>query len=802
MPPPRPAHFSTVQKSESSQFAPKPRADRVSFDRSYTTRSRVSRNSSRSSLRPRKSLATATAEQLKDRLQQYKMFAPRFTKGFSPAQGSPLLVLLEDEIRPPTAAAPSSASGSPGLETIESHAYSEDPIFNDNVFRIWLQEHPKATAEEVRVEINRRYYEKAEAERVARMAALREWQSQLADLQRQESFDRANANVEERNRLYVEQQQNKLAAMDPLVPHVPSVAKPLEKKEYERQKRAWDVFCGVNTNAATPQLQPAVHTVDGPMLLAAEGDALHAWIACKWKNHTHIHEMAALRIQCAYRCFAAKQKFSAKRFQREVETAVVLEREEKAAAAWELAIATNESKHLSKANVDMTYRVVDYWKSRLDAAVLLRRKIQSKSNRAREEVEIYAAMRIQTIYRGHRARKLLYALKHPEVVLLEQTVAHNEMATVVQSLVRRYLAKQDIKRRHVAATKIQHLYRQRLSERHLTQLRRSQKVVEMDEVAQYAARVLQRFMRGAVAKSHRRLLPHLATFKFLQATCRGYQARKVISRAKKRSLLRKVQTIQSAVRGFLAMQRVKSIQTRVASAVNEAIREDAARVVQVHCHALRARSLIAAIQSRVRAAITLQAAWRGLQTRRAIQQDRAAHREGVLALRRVEAAVTVQSFFRACIVRKSLRKQKSDSKRPLTAPVDVSSKEIAVDACDTIRRFYWNHIRVRNLRKVLAKAQHVVVRFLSRVPALYRMQKRRREVEEELLHAIQDASALVIQCAHRQHLARCHVRTARTERDAMHLRVREREAVRVVVDFLKLSVHKLKRDRRRQQQQR
>ncbi|XP_020629211.1 abnormal spindle-like microcephaly-associated protein homolog isoform X2 [Orbicella faveolata] len=296
-------------------------------------------------------------------------------------------------------------------------------------------------------------------------------------------------------------------------------------------------------------------------------------------------------------------------------------------------------------------------------SVLLTRSHVSQYQRIRS-----CAMRIQAHYRGYRARQSYNILK---------------AAVVLQSAVRGWKVRKDLKRLHFAAVLIQTSYRSHVAKTKYRSLRQAAMVLQLHyrslllarqersnfKHLKQAAIKIQSSFRGYQA---RKRVERLRATKKIQATYRGYLARKSYNISRK-CIVR----VQALARGYLARKHFHDLK----KATIMLQRRYRARVIgmrqYVHYHVQRGACIVAQAAGRSylcrkrylemkNAAIVLQQRYRAM-------HDSRRQRERFLALR--SAAIRLQACVRGWLDRKLARRLRAVRLIQATCKMQKARKE-------------------------------------------------------------------------------------------------------------------------------
>ena len=727
-------------------------------------------------------------DQLQQRLRTYKTFIPKFNRGVSPTVGSEsILRLFTSPQQSPSGAGAEAASitspnaaasvlgqlGGPGAD----HRVVPDPIFEDNIFRIWLSENPYASKEQVLAEIHRRTSEKLESERKARVSHMRQWQQELAELERQQELAAMLGAEEERQRLMEEKYKKELEAK--AAPKPPPRKTRMEIAEFDSQKAAWELFTKTTKELPMrPKSPPADYVLQ-----------VHRWVEEEWHDQTHRHEVAACKIQCAWRCVLAKKKLHDARLRRQRVTKAVLQSEESAMLAW--VVASSEQEQMSQSAVDSRFRALEFYKRQMKAKINLRRKAMRRAEDARSEVENYAATRIQAVWRGGYQRQLVREMLDPTIVANRDREIRRLAATAIQRIVRGTMARTRIATMKAATSIIQRAYREFRAGLQLSKLRRSHRQKELDGMRDFAARIIQRALLANLNKKYAKFAAFSVEIALVQRVCRSYCDRKrTLGKLVYEAKAAKAVVIQAAYRRCIAREEVRRRRAEAEAAKLSDARHLAALLVTKVFRIAGAKNKVRKLRRRRTAAIDIQRTWRGHRGRLQAKQQAERRNNSATGHRDGDAAVMIQAAYRGYAVRKQYRPLLKDTKRrkrllKLEQEDPELVRELGHDAAKCIQRCYRATIRWPKLRAFVDLAARRIVRFFRRQKALLEVKKRTALIEERLATDREDAAADCIQRAFRQYQARKVVESAREDRRRSQQVLRQQEAVDVLHRFFR-----------------
>ncbi|ORC87706.1 uncharacterized protein TM35_000201150 [Trypanosoma theileri] len=400
-------------------------------------------------------------------------------------------------------------------------------VFNDRhsvSFDLWRREHPTASAEEVRKGLRFWDMERAKYERLGRQGMLRQQQSELDELS---AYSRENEATISKS--VISREQKPVGKLIELTP------------EQLEQQALWEVFlsgerifkrnaCAVRAASATTGVSTVASKIINDY---SKSDELHEWVEYEWKNNTDRHEEAALRIQCAYRCHLAKVAASLRRYRRQLRFLESLREEEHAKRSWNTALrVVTEELHNVNSNFDTTWRSVNFVFSKFYATALKRRAQKKEEEERMREVQEYAALTIQRVYRGHCDRQEAKAVRYPGLILSRRQRRRQAAAIILQAAWRGHRARVLLHKQLKAVLVIQRLVRSSSARKQLRELR-AEKYEDVEySTQQFAARTIMRVLRKCVLRRREYMMerwPHVQT---IRRVARGYQARLALQRRK------------------------------------------------------------------------------------------------------------------------------------------------------------------------------------------------------------------------------------------------------------------------------
>ncbi|CCW65709.1 unnamed protein product [Phytomonas sp. EM1] len=281
-----------------------------------------------------------------------------------------------------------------------------------------------------------------------------------------------------------------------------------EKAEAHRQRSMWKRFIEDDPVSSKTKLLPMMEVGSselGASSLSIVKDyaadrSVTDWLRGRgWIHRTHLHEAAALLIQCVFRGYSARRKAQRLRVARFLAFKKTLKTEEETKRQWEVSLKIFEQ---GSSQVQSTRRLnaLLFFENKMSAIISMRRTRNAARAASEAEVVNFAATSIQRVYRGHRARRLVYGMRHPEwlaeVLLRRQTQA----ALRIQTVWRSHHVRSILRRRHKAAWVIQRAYRFHCARALLTRLRLKLKRKSVEDVRIFAIQIIVRFLKRCCSK--------------------------------------------------------------------------------------------------------------------------------------------------------------------------------------------------------------------------------------------------------------------------------------------------------------
>eukprot|EP00760_Papus_ankaliazontas_P031699 PhM_4_TR540/c0_g1_i2/m.32526 len=398
--------------------------------------------------------------------------------------------------------------------------------------------------------------------------------------------------------------------------------------------------------------------------------------------------------------------------------------------------------------LDTIRRCVDRWKDLVRHRRLLAEKRAKALEAITTETAMYAAARIQAVFRGKRDRIIAFHLKHPEIREAQRRAWLDKHATKIQGMCRMLRAKAYITRLRAAATKIQKNVRRFLSIYAVHDARLYWKNKQMAEARECAARILQRFCRRHFTKARCHRLKLLGSAWCLQAAGRGH------------------------LRGRLVVAKFAQFRMRAAVRIQtmfrcaQARRDFERRQLYIH-------EYVSSMQEHFEdSALRIQNLWRLHVARRRLQSAR--QRRFLEEEQRMQnaAAFVLQTALRVPVAR---RRKKN--------------RELGVDLLHAVFRGYYTRMSLMSER-----ASVKISRFMRRASCQMRLREARAVQREAYNSTVVLEAAETIQRSWRHHAARRNAKAALQRRVESICAVERDEAQVVLVGFLRII--RAKRERR------
>ncbi|EKF28669.1 hypothetical protein MOQ_007574 [Trypanosoma cruzi marinkellei] len=364
---------------------------------------------------------------------------------------------------------------------------------DDAAFYLWRREHSNASPDEVREELHFRDKERASEWRKFFASKKQQWK---ADLDVLSGNSRDDMSLQSTPAYPHEKEKTELSTE--------LLAEQLE------QGFLWGVFFNGETQAkhGTSAAVERVPTLATEIISDyRKSNELQEWMERKWRHHTHRHENAALRIQCAYRCHRARRFAARRRYARRVAFLEARRVEEESMHAWSTAlrVMTDELNNTGD-NFNSTWRSLNFVFSKLQAKALARRARKKAEMDSDCEVKEYAATTIQRVYRGYCGRQLARIIRFPEVFEQLRRNRFQAAAIMLQAAWRGCATRARIRRQTEAVLIIQRLVRSSAARSRLRRLRATKREEREQLTLQFAAKIVYQFLRGIVLCRRERIL--------------------------------------------------------------------------------------------------------------------------------------------------------------------------------------------------------------------------------------------------------------------------------------------------------
>ncbi len=394
-----------------------------------------------------------------------------------------------------------------------------------------------------------------------------------------------------------------------------------------------------------------------------------------WHASTDRHENAATCMQCAFRSFVARARAAERRRLRARAIQKVMQAEAALERAWVTATTVKDRAQALAAEMDRTIRVMEVFTQRFKAVLARRRQRKIREAEVYGEVAEYAATRIQALVRGFLARRRVAMVRYPDLAAAKRALVHDKAATRIQRIVRGRLARAYVARRMHAATRIQATYRRHLCLFRAGQARRQRRVYADAELADFAARTIQSFMRSLVVRRRRSLRKYRHQVLLMQSVGRAYAVRRAAAARFHLMVDEAATDIQRMFRGWYARNHyVSGLVTAHRSAMEQALQQHAACIVT---RAFRRAKIFGDKRSellRAVAATEIQRTVRGRIARRHYRAMKEGEQAALVAQMRDNAAVIIQSAWRGYVARKAYFAQTGRRVRPATRPSSAKPK--------------------------------------------------------------------------------------------------------------------------------
>ncbi|KAG8345529.1 IQ calmodulin binding motif [Trypanosoma vivax] len=542
-------------------------------------------------------------------------------------------------------------SGSDATNTKETSKTVPSSLYSDKYsasMELWLRENSNASAEEIRRE--QRFYdtERLKSELVGRTRTLANWHAALDSL----------VGILDKSSLH-----------GPLFSDesTPSKSTSLTKAAEQEQEALWKMFLAGEELEKTSE---APYTGRSNVIITdyKNSDTLHEWFEEKWRHHTHRHEEAALRIQCAYRCYRAKEVTMKRRYGREITFMELLRCEEEARHMWKNAVRLQyEEGGNADGNTDGPPRPVKNIYTQLCALVMKRRSRKEAEKQRKLELENYAAESIQRVYRGYRGRQWVKIMSNKGALMQLHLARINAAAFKLQAHWRGYISRVELCRKIAAAIKIQRLVRSFMAVRKLRNLRFMKRTNADRFTHKFAIQVVIRLLRRCVAWRREYMKDRWEQLFLIQRVGRGRVSRlhaENYLKCKRMAQLCAAIWVQRHFRGAQARALVRRQRVARAELYDEYRRLDAILVIQRAWR--RAKELLRRRRREIEEALKLE------RMRRKLKRARALARRKEAAVKRIEEWYRVVRYVQS--VRAERRKE--------------HERLLQLDGAERIIRFY------------------------------------------------------------------------------------------------------------------
>ena len=549
---------------------------------------------------------------------------------------------------------------------------------------------------------------------------------------------------------------------------------------------------GTTAAAASSSSPPRLSfAANANRIYASITDNVPLWIQKTRKLYTHVHEEAALKIQCAFRVFLARRVTRHRRDMRRELLHQVMLSEESVLIAWDVAVATGVSDARHAQHVDRTARVLTGFLKRVMANSLCRKMAAQRQRWERRKLEVYAATRLQAMWRGILCRKRHWLMMHPDEVKRGDMAKRTVAATRIQRVYRGHACRTRMTQRRRAALRVQCIVRRHLSRVKVGKVRRARRELDHFTLRHFSASVICRFARLVIARAQRLWRRKGLSLRPMYAVGRGYLTRRF--GMTQRRLERREQaaiTVQKYVRRYAAECRLQQKKELLEVNYRLALHHHAAVIMQRAArHFLNRRRNIRLVVE-ADAAITVQRAWRGHVGRQDAQRRRDANalEDGQQQEQtRRDAATLINAAARGFLSRKAYAALvRQPALEATTLRVQRDSAGDPAQVALVIQRWYRDWIRRPKLRDYLRRTVVRLTRFLRSLRHRKALWIRRQAVRVMLVNEERrDLSALLIQRALRGHAARNVAQYRRIARSRQFSEQRQREAAEVLQRFVR-----------------
>nr|CCC90560.1 unnamed protein product [Trypanosoma congolense IL3000] len=349
-----------------------------------------------------------------------------------------------------------------------------------------------------------------------------------------------------------------------------------------QQKILWEKFVA-GENKSVHQLRTERRFKEDQLSTRPASEVgLHSWVEQGRPGNTHRHEEAAVKIQCAYRCYCSRQKAAIKRYTRQLIFVECLQNEEMK-CTWESTLSVHEQPSHQSSTVSLLIPATKVISEKLAALALKRRSRKLRELERQRQIERYAATTIQRVYRGYRGRvwAKLMRLGDPEVILMEARLA--TYALLVQARWRGRQVRVELERKQAAAMVIQRIVRSKAA-RQLLRRKRRAKLREIEHFTrQYHIQIIIRFIQKCVARRKEYMSTRMNELLLIQRIGRGRNGRSILEKKHNRICAARLfvaSHLQRRYRGFRGRHTAQQAREHRHRQMEEMQRDDAARTIQ------------------------------------------------------------------------------------------------------------------------------------------------------------------------------------------------------------------------------
>lgn len=288
------------------------------------------------------------------------------------------------------------------------------------------------------------------------------------------------------------------------------------------------------------------------------------------------------------------------RYARRQSFLVSLAAEKEACRVWDVALQVQADASAAVASSsDGTMRALRFFLDKINAVVAKRRARKRAQQEQDAEIRNYAAVCVQRVYRGHRARVYVNDLRHPEIIAERQRVVEERTVVAIQTCWRRHREERRWRGLRRAACTMQRAFRCRKARQLLAERRRLHAVAEVAALQRFAVHRIEVWYGRRLAARNAFAAAHRAEIHTLQRVCRGFADRKVLGGERRMCALRgAAAVVERRRRARLDAQAAVAVKSMLAeertALLDAAMRGDAATTIQRawrsrHCSADAAR---------------------------------------------------------------------------------------------------------------------------------------------------------------------------------------------------------------------